>query len=254
MPPATEVVAVRVPLPDRVLALASLWQKLRGLSLPDCLNAAATPMIVCAIMLAGIAGLAVHDLHDSSPAMRPTPVAVNHWPAPIELDVAPSVPAVSSIKPEAIVIPESKPLPMVVLPPHSRAVTVPRGAMSHEAPPAAPGAAPKPAPVPPPVAIAPDLPAVFGSQTVIYTPPASSSTPASLPPRGGAQGAAPALADYQLASIAGPDLALIALSEAGETVVMPYRKGDRLPDGATITTIDAARHRVVTSAGTLGAR
>lgn len=249
VPPAIEIVAVRVPLRERMRGAVPSLQKLRSRIPPPRLDAATAPWLAGAIMLVGISVLVIHDLRGPARVATPpaaiAPAGAIPRAAPIAEPAA--IVVAPTIKPETVVIPKSKPLPMVDLPAAPRVATTPRASKPQEKTPPAPVAAPEKTRAPKAIAAAPESPAVFGSQTVVYRPPAA---------------AAPAVAetaddeaprsDYQLASIAGPDLALIASLQGGETVVMPYRKGDRLPDGSTITAIDAGRHLVVTSAGTLG--
>lgn len=248
-PPATEIVAVRVSLRERVRVAAPLLQKLRQQARAWRVDAATAPWFAGAIMLAGISVLVIHDLRGPA-RVAPPPAAVA--PAGAIPRAAPvaeprAIVVAPTVKPEAIVIPKSRPLPMVVLPAAPRVASASRVSKSQEKASPAPAAAPEKALAPKVAVATPESPAVFGSQTVVYTPPAAAAPAVAE----AADDEAPR-SDYQLASIAGPNLALIASLQGGETVVMPYRKGDRLPDGSTITAIDAGRHVVVTSAGTLG--
>lgn len=124
---------------------------------------------------------------------------------------------------------------MVVFAPPAHA-PAPRAPVA--AAPAQPPAAPAPA--------APHEPSAFADQVVLYRPPAAAApAPASKPP---------AVANaYHVVSIAGADLALIAMDIDGQTMVSPFRVGQALPDGRTITAIDVQGHRVVTNSGALGA-
>lgn len=57
--------------------------------------------------------------------------------------------------------------------------------------------------------------------------------------------------EYAVASIVSPDLVLVSMQIEGQTMVSPYRVGQALPDGRSITAIDPGNHLVITNRGTL---
>lgn len=58
---------------------------------------------------------------------------------------------------------------------------------------------------------------------------------------------------YSVASIISSDLVLISMQIDGQAMVSPYRVGQVLPDGRSITAIDKEKHQIETSRGVVTA-
>ena len=114
--------------------------------------------------------------------------------------------------------------------------------------------APAAQPAPVPVRSKPSKPSAtnaFGAQVVVYTDPHGNAGH----DKGSQANAQPAPSNpasgYRVVSIPSANLALIASTVDGKTLVNPYREGQALPDGTVVKQIDADDQRVVTTAGTL---
>lgn len=99
---------------------------------------------------------------------------------------------------------------------------------------------PKAEPVPQAVA-SKARPSQFANTTVLYRIGEEPSAVAKSTPA------------YSVASIISSDLVLISMQIDGQAMVSPYRVGQVLPDGRSITAIDKEKHQIETSRGVVTA-